>query len=318
MSSDQKIITVLGATGNQGGSVISALLSHPALALQYSIRGVTRDATKPSAEKLKSKGVELIKADLNDPSSLKSAFNGAFAVFAVTNYWETMSKSTEITQGKNIVDAAIATGVKHLVFSSLPNVTALTNGALPNVEHFDSKADISEYAESQKLKTGMWVTHFMPGYFMQNLKSAISKDPQTGASIMAAPWTGTTTQIPLIDIVSDAGKYVAGALALGSAADGAKIQAVSQWATPVEVASTISEITGTKVTFVEVPKDVWEGYLPLPPHAKTELGENMILIKDYSYYGKGTPAKQSEHNIFLDAIAGQKATSLADFVKTSF
>lgn len=316
--SSKKIITVLGATGNQGGSVIAALLAHPEIASQYSIRGVTRDTVKPSAKKLISDGVEPIKADLNDPSSLKAAFDGAFAVFAVTNYWETMSKSTEITQGKNIVDAAIATGVKHLIISSLPDVTALTNGALPNVEHFDSKAEVSEYAEAQKSKTGMWVTHFMPGYFMQNLKSTINKDPQTGASIMAIPWDETSTQVPLIDIVSDAGKYVAGALVLGSAADGARIQGVSQWATLADVVSTISTITGTEVTFVEVPKDVWEGYLPLPPHAKTELGENMILIKDYSYFGKDSPAKQQEHNLYIEAIPGQKLTSLEDFVKKSF
>ncbi|KAH6643513.1 hypothetical protein C7974DRAFT_381698 [Boeremia exigua] len=316
--SSKKIITVLGATGNQGGSVIAAILAQPSIASQYRIRGVTRDTAKLSAEKLKSDGVDLIKADLNDLSSLKAAFKDAFAVFAVTNYWETMSKSTEVAQGKNIVDAAIASRVKHLIFSSLPNVTTLTEGILPNVEHFDSKAEVSEYAEVQKSKTGMWVTHFMPGYFMQNLKNSISKDPQTNASIMAAPWDETSTKIPLIDIVSDAGKYVAGALVLGSAADGARIQAVSQWVTPTDVASTISEITGTKVTFVEVPKDVWEGYLPLPPHAKTELGENMILIKDYNYYGKDSPAKQHGHNVYIEAVPGQQLTTLADFVKNRF
>ena len=314
----KKIITVLVATGNQGGSVITALLAHPEIASQYSIRGITRDTTKPSAQKLLAKGVEPIKADLNDPSSLQAAFHGAFAVFAVTNYWETMSKSTEIAQGKNVVDAAIATGVKHLIISSLPNVTALTNGALSNVEHFDSKAEVSDYAEAQKHKTSMWVTHFMPGYFMQNLKSTINKDPATGASMMTIPWDATTTQIPLIDIVSDAGKYVAGALVLGAGADGARIQAVSQWATPNEVASTVTEVTGDKVTFLEVPKDVWEGYLPLPPYAKTELGENMILIKDYSYYGNDAPAKQHEHNKYVEAIPGQSLTSLEDFVKAGF
>ena len=314
----KKIITVLGATGNQGGSVITALLAHPEIASQYSIRGITRDTTKPSAQKLLAKGVEPIKADLNDPSSLQAAFHGAFAVFAVTNYWETMSKSTEIAQGKNVVDAAIATGVKHLIISSLPNVTALTNGALSNVEHFDSKAEVSDYAEAQKQKTSMWVTHFMPGYFMQNLKSTINKDPATGASMMTIPWDETSTQIPLIDIVSDAGKYVAGALVLGAGADGARIQAVSQWATPNEVASTVTKVTGDKVTFLEVPKDVWEGYLPLPPHAKTELGENMILIKDYSYYGNDAPAKQHEHNKYVEAIPGQSLTSLEDFVKAGF
>ncbi|CAN9080074.1 unnamed protein product [Alternaria alternata] len=299
--SSKKIITVLGATGNQGGSVITALLAHPEIASQYSIRGITRDTTKPSAQKLLAKGVEPVKADLNDPSSLQAAFHGAFAAFA----------------GKNIVDAAIATGVKHLILSSLPNVTALTNGALTNVEHFDSKAEVSDYAETQKKKTGMWVTHFMPGYFMQNLKSTINKDPATGASMMTLPWDATSTHIPLIDIVSDAGKYVAGALVLGAGADGARIQAVSQWATPNEVATTVSKVTGDNVTFMEVPKDVWEGYLPLP-HAKTEIGENMVLIKDYSYYGNDAPAKQHEYNKYVEAISGQSLTSFEDFVKTGF
>lgn len=316
--SSKKIITVLGATGNQGGSVITALLAHPEIASQYSIRGITRDTTKPSAQKLLAKGVEPVKADLNDPSSLQAAFHGAFAAFAVTNYWETMSKSTEIAQGKNIVDAAIATGVKHLILSSLPNVTALTNGALTNVEHFDSKAEVSDYAETQKKKTGMWVTHFMPGYFMQNLKSTINKDPATGASMMTLPWDATSTQIPLIDIVSDAGKYVAGALVLGAGADGARIQAVSQWVTPNEVAATVSKVTGDNVTFMEVPRDVWEGYLPLPPLVKTELGENMTLIKDYSYYGNDAPAKQHEYSKYVEAISGQSLTSFEDFVKAGF
>ncbi|KAL1801757.1 hypothetical protein ACET3X_002099 [Alternaria dauci] len=314
----KKIITVLGATGNQGGSVIAALLAHPEIASQYSIRGVTRDASKPSAQKLLSNGVELIKADLNDPASLRAAFDCAYAVFVVTNYWETMSKSTEVTQGKNAVDAAIATGVKHLIISSLPNVTALTNGALSNVEHYDSKAEVSDYAEAQKTKTGMWVTHFMPGVFMENLKTTINKDPATGAFMMAMPWNATKTKIPLMNIVSDAGKYVVGALVLGASADGARIHAVTQWSTPEEVASTISRITGDKVTFVEVPKDVWEGYLPLPPRAKTVVGENMVLIRDYSYYGNDAPAKQHEHNKYFEAIPGQKLSNLEDWVKGNF
>ncbi|KAH8754584.1 hypothetical protein F5883DRAFT_573157 [Diaporthe sp. PMI_573] len=313
-STTQKVITVFGATGNQGGSVISAILSTD-LASQYAIRGVTRDPAKPSAQTLKAKGVEPIKADLNDPSSLITAIKGSFAVYGVTNYWDAMSKSTEITQGKNLVDACIAANVKHLIWSSLPNTTALTSGALSNIEHFDSKAEVSTYAETEKAKTGMWVTHFMPGYFMQNLKSGIMKDPQTGVSTMSAPWTATTTHLPLLDIVADTGKYVTGALVAGSAANGKFIQGVSQWTTPAEVVSTISEVTGSKVVFQEIPQDVWQGFLPLPPHAKQELGENMALIRDYSYYGKDSPSKQSESDAFIRAVKGQKLTSLAEFAK---
>lgn len=55
-----KIITVFGATGNQGGSVISSLLTDPVLSKEFKIRGITRDPSKPSAQKLAEKGVELM------------------------------------------------------------------------------------------------------------------------------------------------------------------------------------------------------------------------------------------------------------------
>ncbi|KAL7954071.1 hypothetical protein V8C34DRAFT_295394 [Trichoderma compactum] len=55
-----KIITVFGATGNQGGSVVEAILADPALSQEFKIRGVTRDVNKPGAKKLAAKGVELV------------------------------------------------------------------------------------------------------------------------------------------------------------------------------------------------------------------------------------------------------------------
>lgn len=45
-------------------------------------------------------------ADLNDASTLGAAVHGAFAVFAVTNYWESKSAQVEMKQGKAIADAA--------------------------------------------------------------------------------------------------------------------------------------------------------------------------------------------------------------------
>jgi uncharacterized protein YbjT (DUF2867 family) len=54
-----KIITVFGATGLQGGSVIRAVQSHPQLSYEFRIRGVTRDPSKPAAKNLASTGVDL-------------------------------------------------------------------------------------------------------------------------------------------------------------------------------------------------------------------------------------------------------------------
>lgn len=163
----QKVITVFGATGNQGGSTASAIFNSPELSAKYKVRAITRDPTKPAAQALASKGAELAKADLNDIDSVRSAIAGSYGVFAVTNYWETMSKTVEYQQGKNIVDACKGEGIKHLIWSSLPNVTKLTNGELSKVEHFDSKAEVAEYAE--QTKGDMLVSYFMPGFFMSNL-----------------------------------------------------------------------------------------------------------------------------------------------------
>lgn len=55
-----KIITVFGATGNQGGSVVTALLNDPQTAREFKIRGVTRDTSKPAAQELAKNGVELV------------------------------------------------------------------------------------------------------------------------------------------------------------------------------------------------------------------------------------------------------------------
>jgi alpha-D-ribose 1-methylphosphonate 5-triphosphate synthase subunit PhnH len=61
-----KIITVFGATGNQGGSVINSLLNDAQLSKTFKIRGVTRDTSKPAAQELEKRGVELVKVRLSE------------------------------------------------------------------------------------------------------------------------------------------------------------------------------------------------------------------------------------------------------------
>lgn len=80
-----KIITVFGATGNQGGSVIASIQANSKLSSEYKIRGVTRDPSKPKGQELAQKGVELVTADMSDKDSLKKAIEGSHTVFAVTN-----------------------------------------------------------------------------------------------------------------------------------------------------------------------------------------------------------------------------------------
>jgi uncharacterized protein YbjT (DUF2867 family) len=64
-----------------------------------------------------------VKADADDKESLRRAMKGAYAVYAVTNFWEKMSADVEMQQGKNIADTAKECGIQHYICSSLMNVT---------------------------------------------------------------------------------------------------------------------------------------------------------------------------------------------------
>src|SRR5246127_4096663 len=79
MSNTQKLIAVVGATGHQGGAVVSALQASG----QFKVRALTRNPAKHPKM-----ADEVVAADLNRPETLKAAFAGAHGVFLVTNAWE--------------------------------------------------------------------------------------------------------------------------------------------------------------------------------------------------------------------------------------
>jgi uncharacterized protein YbjT (DUF2867 family) len=74
------LVVVVGSTGNQGGSVIQALADSDR---PYRIRGITRDVTKPAAQKLSSQGVEMMNLSLTveNANAVRAAFAEADIVF---------------------------------------------------------------------------------------------------------------------------------------------------------------------------------------------------------------------------------------------
>jgi aspartate-semialdehyde dehydrogenase len=75
------LVAVVGATGTQGGSVIKALEES---GKPYRIRGFTRDATKPSAQGLAKRGVEVVTISLvvDNAEKVYASFSGANIAFA--------------------------------------------------------------------------------------------------------------------------------------------------------------------------------------------------------------------------------------------
>lgn len=78
-----KLITVYGATGNQGGSVARALLADKTSS--FAVRGITRNPDSEPARALAAAGAEVVRADGRQRDQLVAAFAGSWAVYANTN-----------------------------------------------------------------------------------------------------------------------------------------------------------------------------------------------------------------------------------------
>ena len=82
----RKILVVIGITGNQGGSVARTFLNDSGMRSKYRLRGISRNPSSSQSQNLVAQAVEMVSADLHDPPSLLKAFEGAHAIFSVTDF----------------------------------------------------------------------------------------------------------------------------------------------------------------------------------------------------------------------------------------
>ena len=93
----------------------------------------------------------MVQADLDDAASLAAAFDGAHIIYAMTDFWQSMSAEIETEQGKRIVNAAEnVPQLEHFVWASLPDGKALSQGQFSNIFHWQSKADVAKYMRESK------------------------------------------------------------------------------------------------------------------------------------------------------------------------
>ena len=301
----KSLLVIFGATGNQGFSTAHSILTSPTLSTTYSVRALTRSPSSPKAQTLASLGAEIHHVDLDDPSTLAPALKGAHTVFALTTTtYDGATWDAETRQGRALVDEAVAQGVQHIIWSSLPSPRWISGGKLKEAVHFDVKFELETYIRGLPVKSSF----FAPASFMQNfLSNQRPREAGDGTFVLALPMPGSTVW-PLIDI-RDTGAWVCAMLEGPGAFEGRMVCAAEGLYTVDEIVATMSKVSGKVVRHVEVGDEEFKGYLP--EATRGMLTDMFLFVRDYGYYGAET---EREVRWGKERAIG-KVTGLEEFLK---
>ncbi|KAH8775265.1 NAD(P)-binding protein [Diaporthe sp. PMI_573] len=277
-----KLVVVVGATGNQGGSVARRFLREGAD--RFRVRGLTRDPGSGPARELAALGAEVVRGDLNDVGSLEEAFKGANVIFSVTNYWEpffphkieesreqakTLGMGSvreyagrlELAQGRNIADAAAATvdslDANGFIASTLSHAERCSGGRLKELYHFDAKAEVfPHYVQEKHPKLAAKTSCVQTGFFMTShriLPSSYFVKMQDGSFEMRF-CVDPSRLVPHLDPVADMGNFVYAVYQ--SSWCGKEYMAEGTTCTFPDWIAAWSQATGKPATYRQVPREV--------------------------------------------------------------
>ncbi|KAL0257070.1 hypothetical protein SLS55_007880 [Diplodia seriata] len=243
-----KTLLITGATGKQGGAVIKALLAANA---DFNILAVTRDSSSDSAKALEKQSAKIkaVQGDLNDPEAIFTAAGSPiWGVFSVQ-----LPGSEEEAQGNALVDAALAHGVQHFVFTSVERGTPRPN-VPTNVPHFASKHRIEEHLLAKAGDRMTW-TVIQPVAFLDNYSGYA---PQFAAAF-AAMWKGYLGEEKKLQVIAttDIGKVAARSFVQPEKYAGRKISLAGDVLSLSDVRRIFKEKTGKEIP--EAPEQVGKG-----------------------------------------------------------
>jgi uncharacterized protein YbjT (DUF2867 family) len=258
----KQIIAVVGATGAQGGGLARTILDDPGG--PFAVRALTRKPDSEKAAALASRGAEVVQTDLDDPASLERAFRGAYGAFCVTNFWEHFSPEKEMAQATNMAEAARATGLEHVVWSTLEDVrrhVPLSDDRMPTlmgrykVPHFDAKGE----ADGAFTERGVPTTFLVASFYWENFVyfGMGPKRGEDGVLTLTLPMGGQ----PLSGIAAeDIGRCAYGIFKAGTGYVGRTVGLAGEHLTCAEMAAAMSEALGEEVRCNEVPPSVYRGF----------------------------------------------------------
>ena len=258
----KKLIAVVGATGAQGGGLVRAILNDKNGS--FTVRAITRNVNSDKARVLADAGAEVVVADLDDVKSLKKAFEGAHGAFCVTNFWEHFKPEKEISQARNMAEAAKEAGVKHVIWSTLEDTRKsipLSDDRMPTlmgkykVPHFDGKGEADEIFT----KLGVPTTFLVTSFYWENF-IYFGMGPKKGADGKLAITLPMGTRKLAGIAAEDIGKTAYAIFEEGDEMIGKTVGIAGGHLTGAQMAKSLSKALGQQVNYNAVPPATYRGF----------------------------------------------------------
>ena len=241
MTDSRKTVLVLGATGQQGGAVAAALRAGGA-----PVRAMVREPDGPAGLALQALGVDVVRGDLRDASTLRAAMSGVHGVFSVQpssgQPGSGVSDEDEVVLGRAVADAAVDAGAAHLVYTS-----SNAAGAATGIGHFESKTRIEEHVRGLPIGT----TIVRPSTFME-----ILLEPDFGVARGELTFFMRPDQHMQFIAVQDIGALVARVFADLAMFGGRTLQLAGDSLTGEQLAASFSRALARRVSYRRFPDEV--------------------------------------------------------------
>jgi uncharacterized protein YbjT (DUF2867 family) len=288
---NKRRIAVIGATGQQGGAVVRALQAGG----QFKVRALSRNPGKH-----RDLADEVVEADLDRPETLKAAFEGAHGAFLVTNFWE--EGTDELKQATAAVHAAKDGGVKHFVWSTLPDVEAISGGKF-QVPHFTGKARVDRIVKEAGFEHHTFV---IAPFYYQGLLGALAPQKQADGSLGWALPLGPAVRCIHMGDISELGSIVAGAFAHPDEAGSDEyLPLVGDFMSFNEIVETLNR-QGHTFSFKQVPREVFPG--------PATVTEGFRYLQAHTYLGSDS----SDRIALANKVAGWQPRKFSTWARLNF
>lgn len=315
MTASKKLISVVGATGSQGGGLVKAILADPDG--QFRVRALTRSSHSRAARELAAAGADVVEADLDDGPSMRRAFDGAHGVFLVTNYWADLSaedegRRTRAARELEQVDiaalAAKQAGVSHVVWSTLEDTRDYfgADERVPDVDghykvpHFDAKAEADGLLREYDVPTTFLRTTLFFEGFIGALAPSRGHDGTLKLTLPIAdqPMSGIA--------VDDIGKSALQIFKRGNEILGNTLSIAGDHLTGEQYAVALSDAYGETVTYQPL---TWDEFRAQGFPGAVEMG-NM-----FQYYAENSEAFIGDRDLSKARELNPELQSFSDWIE---